>query len=225
MEGYWWQKMRPQFDADLKSLQEMIIELAMKTKKAVMKSMDAFRTENIELALEVIDEDERINKLEKEINELILVIITRQQPVAVDLRRNLTAIKIAHDLERVADYAVNIAKSTIRIRSRQENLPIENIEKMHALGLDMLSKAVDAYRTEDLQAAKEIGEIDDQVDELYGVTVQTLMSSIADSPEHVSNVMQMAFVCRYLERIADYATNIAENIYYLVKGKYYLLNQ
>jgi len=96
---------------------------------------------------------------------------------------------------------------------------------MHALGLDMLSKAVDAYRTEDLQAAKEIGEIDDQVDELYGVTVQTLMSSIADSPEHVSNVMQMAFVCRYLERIADYATNIAENIYYLVKGKYYLLNQ
>ncbi|GGI11188.1 phosphate transport system regulatory protein PhoU [Gottfriedia solisilvae] len=218
-------KMRPQFDADLKSLQEMIIELAMKTKKAVMKSMDAFRTENIELALEVIDEDERINKLEKEINELILVIITRQQPVAVDLRRNLTAIKIAHDLERVADYAVNIAKSTIRIRSRQENLPIENIEKMHALGLDMLSKAVDAYRTEDLQAAKEIGEIDDQVDELYGVTVQTLMSSIADSPEHVSNVMQMAFVCRYLERIADYATNIAENIYYLVKGKYYLLNQ
>lgn len=217
--------MRPQFDADLKSLQEMIIELAMKTKKAVMKSMDAFRTENIELALEVIDEDERINKLEKEINELILVIITRQQPVAVDLRRNLTAIKIAHDLERVADYAVNIAKSTIRIRSRQENLPLENIEKMHALGLDMLSKAVDAYRTEDLQAAKEIGEIDDQVDELYGVTVQTLMSSIADSPEHVSNVMQMAFVCRYLERIADYATNIAENIYYLVKGKYYLLNQ
>ncbi|MET3195902.1 phosphate signaling complex protein PhoU [Bacillus sp. OAE603] len=217
--------MRPQFDADLKSLQEMIIELAMKTKKAVMKSMDAFRTENIELALEVIDEDERINKLEKEINELILVIITRQQPVAVDLRRNLTAIKIAHDLERVADYAVNIAKSTIRIRSRQENLPIENIEKMHALGLDMLSKAVDAYRTEDLQAAKEIGEIDDQVDELYGITVQTLMSSIADSPEHVSNVMQMAFVCRYLERIADYATNIAENIYYLVKGKYYLLNQ
>jgi len=217
--------MRPQFDADLKSLQEMIIELAMKTKKAVMKSMDAFRTENIELALEVIDEDERINKLEKEINELILVIITRQQPVAVDLRRNLTAIKIAHDLERVADYAVNIAKSTIRIRSRQENLPIENIEKMHALGLDMLSKAVDAYRTEDLQAAKEIGEIDDQVDELYGVTVQTLMSSIANSPEHVSNVMQMAFVCRYLERIADYATNIAENIYYLVKGKYYLLNQ
>lgn len=217
--------MRNQFEADLKTLQEMIIELAEKTKKAVIKSMDAFRTENIELALEVIDEDDRINKLEKEVNELILVIITRQQPVAVDLRRNLTAIKIAHDLERVADYAVNIAKSTIRIRSRQENLPLENIEKMHELGLDMLTKASEAYRTEDLQAAKEIGEIDDIVDELYGTTVRTLMSSIADSPEHVSNIMQMAFICRYLERIADYATNIAENIYYLVKGKHYLLNQ
>ena len=203
----------------------MIIELAEKTKKAVIKSMEAFRTENIELALEVIDEDERINKLEKEVNELILVIITRQQPVAVDLRRNLTAIKIAHDLERVADYAVNIAKSTIRIRSRQENLPLENIEKMHALGLEMLTKASEAYRTEDLQAAKEIGEIDDIVDELYGTTVRTLMTSIANSPEHVSNIMQMAFICRYLERIADYATNIAENIYYLVKGKHYLLNQ
>ncbi|MFF3022739.1 phosphate signaling complex protein PhoU [Gottfriedia sp. NPDC057948] len=217
--------MRNQFEADLKTLQEMIIELAEKTKKAVIKSMSAFRTENIELALEVIDEDERINKLEKEVNELILVIITRQQPVAVDLRRNLTAIKIAHDLERVADYAVNIAKSTIRIRSRQENLPLENIEKMHELGLDMLTKASEAYRTEDLQAAKEIGEIDDIVDELYGTTVRTLMSSIANSPEHVSNIMQMAFICRYLERIADYATNIAENIYYLVKGKHYLLNQ
>jgi phosphate transport system protein len=217
--------MRQQFEADLKSLQAMIIELAEKTKKAVIKSMDAFRTENIELALEVIDEDDRINKLEKEINELILVIITRQQPVAVDLRRNLTAIKIAHDLERVADYAVNIAKSTIRIRSRQDNLPLENIEKMHLLGLEMLTKATDAYRTEDLQAAKEIGEIDDKVDELYGTTVQTLMSSIANSPEHVANIMQMSFICRYLERIADYATNIAENIYYLVKGKHYLLNQ
>ncbi|MFF2875284.1 phosphate signaling complex protein PhoU [Gottfriedia sp. NPDC057991] len=217
--------MRNQFEADLKSLQEMIIELAEKTKKAVIKSMEAFRTENIELALEVIDEDDRINKLEKEVNELILVIITRQQPVAVDLRRNLTAIKIAHDLERVADYAVNIAKSTIRIRSRQENLPLENIEKMHELGLEMLTKATEAYRTEDLQAAKEIGEIDDIVDELYGTTVRTLMTSIANSPEHVSNIMQMAFICRYLERIADYATNIAENIYYLVKGKHYLLNQ
>ena len=217
--------MRNQFEADLKSLQEMIIELAEKTKKAVIKSMEAFRTENIELALEVIDEDDRINKLEKEVNELILVIITRQQPVAVDLRRNLTAIKIAHDLERVADYAVNIAKSTIRIRSRQENLPLENIEKMHELGLEMLTKASEAYRTEDLQAAKEIGEIDDIVDELYGTTVRTLMTSIANSPEHVSNIMQMAFICRYLERIADYATNIAENIYYLVKGKHYFLNQ
>ncbi|PEJ56944.1 MULTISPECIES: phosphate signaling complex protein PhoU [unclassified Bacillus (in: firmicutes)] len=217
--------MRNQFETELKSLQEMIIELAEKTKKAVVKSMDAFRTENIELALEVIDEDERINKLEKEVNELILVIITRQQPVAVDLRRNLTAIKIAHDLERVADYAVNIAKSTIRIRGRQENLPIENIEKMHELGLDMLTKASEAYRTEDLQAAKEIGEIDDLVDELYGTTVRNLMSSIVESPEHVANILQMAFICRYLERIADYATNIAENIYYLVKGKHYLLNQ
>lgn len=217
--------MRQQFEADLKSLQEMIIELAEKTKKAVVKSMDAFRNENIELALEVIDADERINKLEKEINELILVIITRQQPVAVDLRRNLTAIKIAHDLERVADYAVNIAKSTIRIRSRQDNLPLENIEKMHLLGIEMLTKATEAYRTEDLQSAKEIGEIDDKVDELYGTTVQTLMQSIAKSPDHVSNLMQMAFICRYLERIADYATNIAENIYYLVKGKHYLLNQ
>ncbi|PGL72459.1 phosphate signaling complex protein PhoU [Bacillus sp. AFS055030] len=217
--------MRNQFEADLKSLQEMIIELAEKTKKAVIKSMEAFRTENVETALEVIDEDDRINKLEKEINELILVIITRQQPVAVDLRRNLTAIKIAHDLERVADYAVNIAKSTIRIRSRQETLPLENIEKMHELGIDMLTKASEAYRTEDLQAAKEIGEIDDLVDELYGTTVRTLMTSMANSPEHVSNIMQMAFICRYLERIADYATNIAENIYYLVKGKHYFLNQ
>lgn len=217
--------MRPQFEADLKHLQEMILELANKTQNAVLKSMDAFRTENIELALEVIDEDDRINKLEEEINELILVIITRQQPVAVDLRRNLTAIKIAHDLERVADYAVNIAKSTIRIRSRQENLPIADIEKMHELGITMLSRAVEAYKTEDLQIAKEISEIDDTVDALYGSTVQTLISSIGDSPEQLSNNVQLAFICRYLERIADYATNIAENIYYLVKGKHYFLNQ
>ncbi|MEH7455424.1 phosphate signaling complex protein PhoU [Gottfriedia acidiceleris] len=217
--------MRHKFEEDLRTLQELIIELAEKTKKAVIKSMDAFRTENIEKALEVIDEDNRINKLEEEINELIVVIITRQQPVAVDLRRNLTAIKISHDLERVADYAVNIAKSTIRIRDRQESLPLENIEKMHELGIDMLSRAVDAYRTEDLYAAKEIGEIDDQVDDLYGETVKFLMNSIADSPDHVTNLMQMAFICRYLERIADYATNIAENIYYLVKGKHYFLNQ
>ena len=217
--------MRPQFEADLQTLQNMILELGDKTKRAVLKSMEAFNTENVELALEVIEEDERINKLEEEIDELIVVIITRQQPVAVDLRRNLTALKIAHDLERVADYAVNIAKSFIRIRTREIEVPIENINLMHTLGIEMLSKALEAYQQEDLKAAREIAEMDDKVDELYGETVQTLMSRLVDSQEKVSSVTQLAFICRYLERIADYATNISENIYYLVKGKHMFMNQ
>jgi len=217
--------MRPQFEADLQTLQNLILELGDKTKRAVLKSMEAFNTENIELALEVIEEDERINKLEEEIDELIVVIITRQQPVAVDLRRNLTALKIAHDLERVADYAVNIAKSFIRIRTREIEVPIENINLMHTLGIEMLSKALEAYQQEDLKAAREIAEMDDKVDELYGETVQTLMSRLVDSQEKVSSVTQLAFICRYLERIADYATNISENIYYLVKGKHMFMNQ
>jgi len=217
--------MRPQFEADLQTLQKMILELGEKTKNAVLKSMEAFNTENIELALEVIEEDERINKLEEEIDELIVVIITRQQPVAVDLRRNLTALKIAHDLERVADYAVNIAKSFIRIRTREIEVPIENINTMHTLGIEMLSRALEAYQQEDLKAAREIAEMDDKVDELYGETVQILMSRLVDSQEKVSSVTQLAFICRYLERIADYATNISENIYYLVKGKHMFMNQ
>jgi len=217
--------MRPQFEADLQTLQNMILELGDKTKRAVLKSMEAFNTENVELALEVIEEDERINKLEEEIDELIVVIITRQQPVAVDLRRNLTALKIAHDLERVADYAVNIAKSFIRIRTREIEIPIDDINLMHTLGIEMLSKALEAYQKEDLKAAREIAEMDDKVDELYGETVQTLMSRLVDSQEKVSSVTQLAFICRYLERIADYATNISENIYYLVKGKHMFMNQ
>jgi phosphate transport system protein len=217
--------MRQQFEADLQTLQKMILELGEKTKNAVLKSMEAFNTENIELALEVIEEDQRINKLEEEIDELIVVIITRQQPVAVDLRRNLTALKIAHDLERVADYAVNIAKSFIRIRTREIEIPIENINTMHTLGIEMLSRALEAYQHEDLKAAREIAELDDKVDELYGETVQTLMSRLVDSQEKVSSVTQLAFICRYLERIADYATNISENIYYLVKGKHMFMNQ
>ncbi|MCM3617833.1 phosphate signaling complex protein PhoU [Sutcliffiella horikoshii] len=214
-----------QFHVDLETLRDKLLELGSLAEVAMGKSITALTNKNIDLALQIIEEDNKADRLDEEINDFAILLIAKQQPVAIDLRRIFVAIKISTDVERIADFAVNIAKSTIRIgKSEQSLLPLEKIEKMHSIATEMLSLSLKAYYDEDIVLAKKVADMDDQVDELYGKNIRELLQLTKDNPEMIPEITQLSFICRYIERMADHTTNISENIFYLVKGSHYELN-
>ncbi|KMJ60136.1 PhoU family transcriptional regulator [Bacillus sp. LL01] len=214
-----------QFHVDLETLRDKLLELGSLAEVAMGKSITALTNKDIDLALQIIEEDNKADRLDEEINDFAILLIAKQQPVAIDLRRIFVAIKISTDVERIADFAVNIAKSTIRIgKSDQSLLPIEKIEKMHSIATEMLSLSLKAYYDEDIVLAKQVADMDDQVDELYGKNIRELLQITKDYPDMIPEITQLSFICRYIERMADHTTNISENILYLVKGRHYELN-
>ncbi|MGH2318143.1 phosphate signaling complex protein PhoU [Planococcus sp. 4-30] len=216
---------REKFDFELNSAQEELISLSTMAVNALNKSMEALISQDVDAALEVIEDDKDINQLEEYINDRVILLIAKQSPVATDLRRLIVTIKVASDMERVGDYAVNIAKETIRI-GNQELLPqIGQIQQMQKLAVAMLRQVIDAFVEEDVVKAKEIAELDDQVDELYGDVIRKLMRAGGENPDRLSQITQLAFISRYMERSADHATNIAEQLFYMVRGQHYDLNK
>jgi phosphate transport system protein len=215
---------REKFEEELRILQNKLIDLGNLASTALTKSLEALENGDIELALKIIDDDDLVNMQEEEIDDFAILLIAKQSPVAIDLRRIIVAIKIANEIERIADFAVNIAKSTIRIGKEPLIKPIEHIKQMHKITIEMLSLSIEAFGEEDLSKAREIAEMDDQVDDLYGETIRELLQLNIANPSQTPQITQLSFICRYLERAADHTTNIAENVFYLVKGKRYDLN-
>ncbi|WP_042474300.1 phosphate signaling complex protein PhoU [Bacillus ndiopicus] len=215
---------RERFEHDMKTVQEDLLDLCNRSIVALEVSFKAFVNKDIDTALSVIDNDIHINRLEEMINDRVILLIAKQQPVATDLRRLMTIVKAASDMERVGDYAVNIAKDTIRIGKDDFITNIEILQEMSAKTVSMLRQIVDAFIHENASQAKEIAELDDQIDGLYGQAITNFMQLSSKQPENISQIMYLSFISRYLERSADHATNIAEHLFYLVKGQHYELN-
>lgn len=215
---------REKFEHELRGVQEQFISLSNIAISTLDKSITALLNQDIDFALSIIKNDMYINRIEEEINDRVILLLAKQQPVATDLRRLIVMIKAAHDLERVGDYAVNIAKETIRIGKAEFVYPIRNIEEMRSKTISMLEQVMVAFTEENVDKAREIASLDDQVDSLYGQTIQQLLKVGSEQPDKLSQITQLSFVCRYLERSADHATNIAEQLFYLVKGRHYDLN-
>ncbi|MEK5185615.1 phosphate signaling complex protein PhoU [Solibacillus sp. FSL W7-1324] len=214
---------RERFEHDLMAVQQDLMELCDLSIHSLQESFKAFLKKDIDLALQVIDTDPKINRLEEIINDRVILLIAKQQPVATDLRRLIVVIKAASDMERIGDHAVNIAKESIRIGKVPFVTSVEPIEEMFHKTILMLRQIVDAFIEENTTKAKEIANLDDEVDELTGNTLSNLMK-LSVSNEHVAQVTSLSYVCRCIERAADHATNIAEHLFYLVKGKHYELN-
>lgn len=215
---------REKFDEELQKVQNLMIELSNMAINTLNDSIDHLLTNNIEGALTVINNDIHINHMEEEINDRVILLIAKQQPVATDLRRLMVVVKAASDMERIGDYAVNIAKETIRIGKDEHIASIHLLDEMRVKTIAMLKQILDAFLNEDIEEARKIAKLDDEVDELYGHAIKTLLSVAVEHPAQLSQVMQLSFVCRYLERSADHATNMAERVLYLLKGKHYELN-
>ncbi len=215
---------RGKFDYDLKTLRQKLLEIGSLTEIALSQSIEALQTKNVDQALAIIERDSQIDVLEEEINDFAILLIAKQQPVAIDLRRIIVAIKIATDIERIADFAVNIAKANIRIGDQPFVMGLDRLVRMHQIALEMVSLGLKAYYEEDVALARKIAEMDDEVDHLYGQTMKDLLQMTQTNQEALSQMNQLSLIARYIERIADHATNLAEHVIYLVKGRHYDLN-
>ncbi|MCR6111481.1 phosphate signaling complex protein PhoU [Bacillus sp. A301a_S52] len=216
---------RETFETNLAELKEDIMFLGTMVEKAFEATLDAVVHADEAKFDDIISNDKYINELELEINEKATLLIAKQQPVASDLRKIIVTLKVSSDLERMGDLTVDMAKAAKRIEDRDKvSHYMEDLMAMAEKAKDMLRKVLAAYRSSDVIKAQLIAALDDEIDAAYGEFVQSIFKmaiSGHDSPEYIT---QMAFISRYIERIADYSTNIAEWIVYEVNGQRFDLN-
>ncbi|MBN8236636.1 phosphate signaling complex protein PhoU [Halobacillus kuroshimensis] len=215
---------RVHFEGELESIKEQIKDLAIDAKYSLDTAIHLLYQGDVEAAEKLIENDAVIDSKEEKINDDAILMLAKQQPVARDLRRIVTAIKISSDLERMADHSTNIAKATIHL-GKNHGIEIDpELREMAILAMDMVDLAVKAFEYEDISLANKLAEMDDVVDRKCGDVVKQMLAFTAINPEQVQHVMQMAYIARYIERYADHITNIGENIFYQVKGRTYDLN-
>lgn len=218
-------KTRKAFEEELQNLHDDLMKLGELSLTAIAEALIALKEQDDQKATKVINEDQKINDLEEKINEHAIWLIAKEQPLASDLRNIMSAIKISNDLERIGDLAVNIAKAILIIGDQPLFKPIEDLPKMAEAARNMTEQALEAYCKQDVAIAREVAEKDDEIDNMYDEIVRELLQFMAQKPDHLSQIMQLAFICRFIERVGDHATNIAESTIYLVKGKILDLNK
>ena len=150
--------------------------------------------------------------------------MAKEAPISRDLREIISVLKISTEIERVADFAVNIAKATIKIGNTKSLLEITHLEKMKEVSIEMLRKALQSFLDENILLAIEVGDLEDEVDEYSSETYKKLTTYLSEHPEETNQLVQLLFVNRFLERTADHITNIAESTAYLIKGQIYDFN-
>lgn len=216
---------RSNFDHNLKELKELLIEMAGKAEHAIKESMMALLNQDLEKAKSVINGDYEIDVLDHEINDKALLLIARESPVAKDLRRINVALRVSSEVERMGDMAVNIAKSVLHIGRERHIKELVDIPNMMEKALEMVSDSITAFYSEDISLAYNCAQKDDDVDFMFGKLIQELLKLIPHNPNSTNQIIQLAFVCRFIERIADHSTNIVENVIFLETGKRYNLNK
>ena len=207
------------YDDDLKTLRVLIRHMGELTLKQIRKATQSILERNGNLAHEVIDHDYEINLLETNVDELAVRILALRQPLASDLRMVVATLKISNQVERIADYAVNIAKRTLIL---DEMLPFPEVEGLATLvkiPKHMIKDALTAFETYDVNLALQVWHMDQEVDELYNAYLRKIFDEMIADPKNVGPCTQLLFAAKNIERIGDQAQNIAEAVYTMVTGK------
>jgi phosphate transport system protein len=211
--------MQRKFESEIEEITEAILSMAGLAERSLEEAARSLTSCDAALAQVVIDRDDEIDQLEVEIDRLATEFIVRHQPAATDLRFAIVAIKLGPELERVADNAVNIAERVQSLCRKSQSMPKVDLKRILALARAMVEDAIAAYVDRDAQAAREIIGRDDEVDELYLQILRALLTYMIEDPSTVTRALNLVFIARYAERVADQATNIAEEVVYLVEGK------
>jgi len=207
------------FDNELKELRQNILKLGCMVENAIRDSVKALVERDSELAKEVIQKDHLVNALDVKIDEECVRLIALRQPMASDLRLITTAMKITTDLERMGDLAVNIAERTIELNEEPQLKPFVNIPRMAEISQSMVRDSIDSFVTGCSRLPYEVIKRDDEVDDLTVRNFEELLSFMIQDPKNIPLAVKRTYIAKYLERIADHATNICEMIIYMCKGK------
>lgn len=208
------------FDEELKEVAGRVSEMGGLAEMMLNDSVQALVRMDKELARRVIAQDKRVDALQFEIEEQAILIIARRQPVASDLRDVISAMRISNDLERVGDLAKNVAKRVIAIEGTFDSKKFAlGVEHMTELAQSQLKDVLDAYAGRDGVAAASVRDRDDEVDALYTSIFRELLTYMMEDPRNISACTHLLFCAKNIERIGDHATNIAENVYFMVTGE------
>ena len=211
---------RANFENALKELHTLIIEMGSFVETAIDDSIKAFKNNNLERCKTIIENDKTVDDMEKKIESKCLWLIAREQPVASDLRKITTALKIITDMERIGDHAVDIAELTMRIADKNTFSDSSHIPQMAAAAIEMVRNAVTAYVNYDIEFAKSTEEKDDEVDEYFNLIKQELVEIFKYQPQNMDNAIDFLLIAKYLERIADHAVNICEWVHFSQTGEH-----
>jgi phosphate transport system protein len=208
-----------QYDAELRRVQTLLLRMGAKVEEILESSMRALVERDVDLARRMIEFDRQINRLEVDSDEACLVLLARRQPMASDLRFITTALKLVVDLERIGDLGVNICERAIELGTDAPLRPYVDLETMGADVRKMVAEALDAFVARDAAQAERVIEEDKKVDARYVQTFRELLTWMMEDPRTIQPATRLQAVAKYLERVGDHATNLAEQVVFMVKGK------
>jgi phosphate transport system protein len=206
------------FDEELAELRKLIAQMGGLAEDQFAKSIDAISQSDKRLAEKVIAADDKIDRLEKDLEERAIKLIAKRQPMAADLRAIIVAIRISSDLERIGDLAKNIAKRTLAVDEPLPRSVNAGMSRMAELAMEQLSDVLDAYARLDVDKAQDVWVKDSRIDQLYNSVFRELLTYMMEDARTIGMCTHLLFGAKNIERIGDHTTNIAENIHYLVTG-------
>ncbi len=209
------------FEENYSMLKHKMDEMGRLVQEVVSSSITAFNNGDIALAQKTVQDDEHVDRLEVEIDELVLKLLALQQPMAIDLRFLITALKINNDLERMGDQAVNVAENCLLLKSADITRidTFEDFEKMEKVVQQMVQETIDSYTNGNVDLARGVIERDDEVDDLNRDIIGKLVSHLRENADDANICVPLLLITRNLERIGDLCTNIAEDVIYYIEGK------
>jgi phosphate transport system protein len=219
MENHQPQHTNRQYEEDLRGLRAGLLRMGGLVERQIVEAVESLVSRNTEQARETIQRDVEVNRLDTEMDQRCISLLALHQPTASDLRLITTGLKITTDLERIGDNAVNISERAIELNAEPQLKPYIDIPRMAEITQSMVKDALDAFVRDDIELAGEVIARDDEVDQLNYQTYRELLSYMVEDPQTIPRATKILFISKYLERIADHATNIAEMVVYMVKGR------
>ena len=207
------------YDEELQGLRNHLLEMGGLVEKQIADAIRALVERDDEFARLIIERDRTVNRMEVQIDDICLRLLALHQPAARDLRLITTALKINTDLERAGDMAENICERVIELCREPQLKPLIDVPRMAAIAQGMLRQSLDAFVREDTDLALQVCHQDDEVDQLADQLLRELLTFMLEDPQTISRALRLVFISKYLERLADHATNIAEMVIFMVKGK------
>jgi phosphate transport system protein len=206
------------YDDELKHLTDVVARMGGLAEKQLADAVEAVIKRDVDLAGRTIEADNRVDALEREVDDFVVRILALRQPMARDLREIVVALRVSADIERIADYAANVAKRAIALAQVPTVRPVHAVPRMARMAQMLIKDVIDAYVERDAHKAVRVWQSDEALDEMYTSLFRELLTYMMEDPRNITPSTHLLFIAKNIERIGDHATNVAENIYFLVHG-------